>query len=190
MTRVVLVLSLLARGSLASAEPAWSLDLSESVGLEDGSLGPDSVLTTDLALARRLHGALWLYLAGRTGSASSGCNNCSTTTGTLREARFGGVYLRCIEDGLLCGGLSAGIGFQRRVMPNPVEYGPGSGMPPDTIVEDGLVGDARAHLQIGLARDFPIAVQGEVGTRYLRGFGSAFSDHLGLLASLGVVVRM
>lgn len=190
MLRSSIMLVLFGLTAPASAEPAWSVHLGESVGLEDGMFGPVDVVTTDLAVARRVRGGWWVYASGRTGSASSGCDSCITTTGTLREARLGGMHLWCMEDDLVCAGVSAGVGYQHRVMPDPVEYGNGPATM-DTYVEEALVGDARGHLQVSFARDFPIAVEASVGTRYLSGLGgSEFPAHVGFLASLGLVARM
>jgi len=178
MSRLLVVAVLLAIAAPARAQPSWSIQLGESVGFENGQFGVADFTTTDLRLARRVTSPWWLYLEGRAGD-------------TVREGRLGALYLVCRENDLLCGGFSAGLGYERQLVPELVEYGaPPEPVMPTMFIDHAIIGDGRVHLRIGLARDFPIAIEFAVAARYVRLLDGGPTNGLGVLASAGLVARM
>ena len=177
MHRVLVVGALVVLTAPAGAQPSWSIQLGESVGFENGQFGVADFTTTDLRLARRVTNPWWLYVEGRAGD-------------TVREGRLGALYLVCRENDMLCGGVSAGIGYERQLVPELVEYGAPAGPAPTMFVDHAIVGDGRVHLRIGLARDFPLAIEFAAAARYVRLLDGGPTNGLGVLASLGLVARM
>ncbi len=146
--------------------------------------------STELQLGYRVHGPWWLYGAASAGSTETECGDCGMSDGRLLGARSGGIYLVCREHDMVCVGLSASVGYEHRRISQFAAFEAGP-PPPPYVTDDVLFAEGRAQLRIGLAADFPLAIELGLALRYLRVFGDYDTENSGgMLASLGLVGRL